>query len=363
MARNRVDREWHLLREQLPTGWREAARETGAIRRDEGSLSDPETLLRAVLGHAGSNQSYRGTVAHARQSGLCGVSHVALYKRERQSGDWLEWIADAMLGETLADLPDSPLRLRLRDATCASRPGSTGTDFRLHVNVELPGRRFTSAELTDVRGGESFQRVAVQAGDVMVGDRAYGTADGIAHVFGEGGYVLVRINASSLPLWSPSGRRIDPLVRAREVASGSSVEFPVEIRPSHGDPIKGRLCIHALDPEQAEQAQRRVRRTKLKRNKRAGPRAVESAKYVFLMSTTPPPMMSTAQCFATYRLRWQVELAFKTLKTVLRFDELPNRLPETGRTWLLAKLVCALLLDRLAHSRVAFPPGAAKAAA
>ena len=70
----------------------------------------------------------------------------------------------------------------------------------------------------------------------------------------------------------------------------------------------------------------------------------------------PPVLMTTAQCFATYRLRWQVELAFKMLKTVLQFDELPNRLPETARTWLLAKLVCALLLDRLAHRRVAIPP-------
>ena len=66
--------------------------------------------------------------------------------------------------------------------------------------------------------------------------------------------------------------------------------------------------------------------------------------------------MTTAQVFATYRLSWQVELAFKTLKTVLKFDELPNRLPDTGRTWLLAKLICALLLQRLVERESAIPP-------
>jgi hypothetical protein len=41
---------------------------------------------------------------------------------------------------------------------------------------------------------------------------------------------------------------------------------------------------------------------------------------------------------------------------VLKFDELPNRLPDTGRTWLLAKLICALLLQRLAERKSAIPP-------
>jgi hypothetical protein len=358
MARNRIDREWAALRPELPAGWEQAARNTGAIRHNLGPLSDPELLLRMILGHGASNGTYRGVVAHARQTGLCDVSEVALFKRERQCGDWLEWIADQMLGETMGMLPDSPLRLRLVDATCASKPGSTGTDFRLHVNVELPTRRFVSVELTDGRGGESFTRFAVTPGDLMVADRAYATANGIAHVLFEGGYVLVRTNASSLPMWSAYGRRIDPLVIARQLDPGQNMEIPVEIRPRGYDQIVGRLCIHALPADEAHKAQERVRRTRLKRQKRPGPRAVESAKYVMVFTTVPAAMMTTGQVLATYRLRWQVELAFKTLKTVLHLGELPNRLPDTGRTWLLAKLVCALLLDRLAHRDIAFPPGA-----
>jgi DDE family transposase len=363
MLRNRVDREWQLLRKQLPTGWQEAAREARAIRMERGPLADPERLLRVVLGRAASNGSYRGVAAHARGSGLCAVSDVALFKRERQCGDWLEWIANRILGETIAELPDSPLRLRLTDATCASKPGSTGTDFRLHVHMELPGRRFTRVELTDARGGESFKRFAIVPGDLMVGDRAYGTREGVAHVTLRGGYVLVRINGSSLPMWAPDGSRVDPLMLARALGPGQSCEVPVEIRPPKGGPIMGRLCLLHLPPEQARKAQQAVHRKKSKRRKRPGRRAVESAKYVFVFTTVSAHQMSTGQAFATYRLRWQVELAFKTLKTVLRYGDLPNRLPDTGRTWLLAKLVCALLLDRLAHPRGAFPPSASRAAA
>jgi len=351
-----LDCEWPLLVEELPANWKQSARWTRAIVMDDGPLADPEKLLRMLLGRAASDGSLRAVVAHAREVGLCNVSDVALHKREKRCADWLEWIVDDMLAETMAGLPSSPLRMLLVDATCASRPGSTMADFRLHVSVELPARRFTKAELTDNRGGESFERMQVEPGELLVGDRIYGTANSIAHVTTAGGLVLVRINASSLPVWGFDGTRLDPLVLTRALNPGEMTEIPVEVRPQTGGTITARLCILALPAEQAAKAQSRTRRTKLRHGKRPGERAIESAQYVLLFTTVPSDKMTTAQVFATYRLRWQVELAFKTLKTVLKFDELPNRLPDTGRTWLLAKLICALLLQRLAERKSAIPP-------
>jgi hypothetical protein len=365
MGTRLLEREWPMLVRELPAGWKESAFLAGAIVMEDGPLADPEKLLRLLLGRAASDGSLRSVVAHARATGLCDVSNVALHKREKRCADWLEWIVDDMLAETMAGLPSSPLRMRLVDATCASRPGSTMADFRLHVTVELPTRRFTRAELTDNHGGESFERMAVEPGDLLVGDRIYGTTNSIEHVTARGGYALVRINASSLPMWSTSdGARVDPLVVARRLVPGEMTEIPVEIRPKSGhQAIEGRFCIYALPTEQAAKAQKRTRRTKLKRGKRPGKCSIESAKYIMLFTTVPCKMMTTAQVVATYRLRWQVELAFKTLKTVLKFDELPNRLPDTGRTWLLAKLICALLLQRLASRHEAIPPSDVAAAA
>jgi hypothetical protein len=357
-----VDAEWPNLRAELPAGWREAAKSTRAVRRDIGPLSEPETLLRLVLGHVAGDKSFRGVVAHARETGLCDVSDVALFKRERQCSGWLEWIAHTMMSETLADLPDSPLRLRLMDATTASRPGSDRSDFRLHVQIELPGCRFTGAQMTDGRGGESLPRLAAGSGDLIVGDRIYATADGIARVVDWGAAVLVRTNATSLPMWTCDGVRLDLLEAARmNLKPGDQTEIAVQIRSSGGQIVDGRLCIQELPPEQARKAQDRVRRMKLARGKHPGHVAVESAKYIFIFTTASRQLMSTRQVLATYRLRWQIELAFKTLKTVLHFDDLPNRLPDTARTWLLAKLVCALLLQRLADRDTPFSPSATSA--
>ena len=48
---------------------------------------------------------------------------------------------------------------------------------------------------------------------------------------------------------------------------------------------------------------------------------------------------------ALYRLRWQIELAIKRLKSILHIDRLPAKHPDLARTWLHAHLLLALLLD------------------
>ena len=362
MGAELVERDWDLVKRQLPVGWKEAARGTGAIKLERGALADPEVLLRVLLGRAASDKPHRDVVEHVKQTGLVDVSNVALHKRERKCGAWLQWIADAMLDNTMSELPEQPLRLRLIDATCASRPGSKGTDFRLHVCVDLPERRFSQAELTDKRGGETFERFQASPGDVMVGDRGYASAKGIAHIMLEGAYSLVRVNASSLPLFGADGSRLDPLALARSLAPGDMMEVAAEVRPKgHRDVVLGRLCLLALPETEAIKAQRRTAHQRNRKGRRPGLRAMESAKYVFIFTTVPQQMMSTAQVFAVYRLRWQVELAFKTLKTVLHYARLPNRRPDSGRTWLLAKLVCALILERIAAASAATPPESAAA--
>ena len=359
MPHDQVDQEWYRIRQHLPAGWEQAAYDKKAIKIARGNLSNPERLLRLLLGRAASTGSLRAVAGYARQAGLADVSNVAVFKRERRCGDWLEWIADQLLARTAAELPDSVMRLRLVDATSVSKPGSQGTDFRLHVNVELPSRRFVAAELTDAHGGESFERFNIEPGDLMVGDRVYATTNGIRHVVLHGGHVLVRTNGSSLPLLDEAGHPVDPLEVGRRLAPGETTEVQVQLRAevAPGQPLVGRLLVQALPIEEAEKAQERVRRSKSKGGGHPGERAIENAKYVYLFTTASAHLLTTAQAFATYRLRWQIELSFKTMKSAMKFASLPNRLPETGRTWLLEKLVCALLLDRLVAEQVdRYPP-------
>jgi IS4 transposase len=49
-----------------------------------------------------------------------------------------------------------------------------------------------------------------------------------------------------------------------------------------------------------------------------------------ILGTSLPKIGYTAKdILAVYRLRWQIELAFKRLKSLLRIDKLPTRTEQT----------------------------------
>jgi hypothetical protein len=63
-----------------------------------------------------------------------------------------------------------------------------------------------------------------------------------------------------------------------------------------------------------------------------------------LVNFTCAPGMAE-QSLELYRLRWQVELYFKRLKSILDFGELPKKKSEHSLAWLNGKLMVALLIE------------------
>ncbi|WP_408734707.1 transposase [Kozakia baliensis] len=59
---------------------------------------------------------------------------------------------------------------------------------------------------------------------------------------------------------------------------------------------------------------------------------------------------------AAYRLRWQIELAFKRLKSGLGIDALQARDSQLARFWLAAHLILGLLIDEAVAGAAARAP-------
>ena len=57
-----------------------------------------------------------------------------------------------------------------------------------------------------------------------------------------------------------------------------------------------------------------------------------------------------------YRLRWQIELAFKRLKSLFSIDRLPTQTKRASRGWLAAHLIMALLRDDASQAFLAVSP-------
>ena len=68
------------------------------------------------------------------------------------------------------------------------------------------------------------------------------------------------------------------------------------------------------------------------------------------MVTSLPAAQWTAQdILDLYRLRWQVELIFKRLKSLLHLDHLRAKGPALAQTYLLGKVLAALIIDTMSN--------------
>jgi len=352
-----LTQEWGVIAQFLPEGWRELARSTGALKRTR-QVRGADELLRLIFLYAASGLSLQQATARASSAGLAKLSNVALMKRVRKAGPWLQALAGSMFTQT-GRLPsiDAALapRLRVVDATHVKLAGSKGTDWRLHYVLRLPTLACDFAEVTDARGGETYTRVPVQPGDIILGDRGYCHREGVAHVVDASGDVVVRLNSSSFPLLDAEGNPLDLLATLRSLEGHEAQGWTVRFKAGEGE-YKARLCAVRKSADAARRSKDRLLKAARKKGVAVKPETLEFAEYVFVLATPGLDALTPSQVLELYRARWQVELAFKRLKSLFEMGTAPNRDPEGVRSWIYAKLLAVLLMERLGEESRLFSP-------
>lgn len=336
--------------------WREAARQQGAFRRARYTM-DPAPLLRLLLFHAVNDGGLRETVAQARTAGIAEMSQVALLKRLRTSGAWLAWICSGLC-EALRAEPRVPQGMRPRavDSTAVQGPASKGTEWRVHYALDLKTLTCDWFELTDAHGGELLERTPMQKGDVLLGDRNYLRPAAVRAAVNAEAHVLLRLRWSHSPMLDSSGREFHALAHARRLKVGQTGDWPASLLDPNGKPIPGRVIATKLPAPVAAKAERRAAKASTKKGKKPDARSLEAAHFVMVFTTLPSALLAAVDVLELYRFRWQIELAFKRLKQLLKLGRLPHKDPRAAKTWILAKLTIALLLETLYRNARAISP-------
>jgi IS4 transposase len=330
------------------------AEETGAFTRAR-KIDSPEVLLRLILMWAVAERSLMDTAAIAAEAGLADVSDVALVKRFAKAGDWLAALASGLLVDAQPPLPEG-VRVRVLDATGITRAGKRETDRRLHLGMDLGSNRIDSIELTDVKGTESLERFSVRAGEILIGDRGYGSRAGMTYVTRQGAFFVVRFAWPAVPLESADGRPFSLLDALRSLPEAGVGEFAVRFAGPDGKPVDARLvAIRKSEPAAARARQKALRERTKKGRAAVDIRTLELAGYFFVLTNLSPDV-SAESVLQLYRLRWQIEIKFKTLKSLLHLDNVPARNDESLRVYVLAKLLVALLIDSLLDEVDSFSP-------
>ena len=140
---------------------------------------------------------------------------------------------------------------------------------------------------------------------------------------------------------------IDWLKLFKQASAQGSLDLSVRVHKAHSrfEPLDLRMVIIKKPPAAAAMARTKARRASQKNQRRTDPRTLAGADHVILLTSLKREEFPIARLGALYRLRWQIELAFKRLKSILHIDRLPAKEPALARAWLNAHLLFALLLD------------------
>jgi IS4 transposase len=186
---------------------------------------------------------------------------------------------------------------------------------------------------------------------VLIADRGYAKARELqACLMSEAQQrdFIVRVGWKALALQDAQDQPFSLIEHLQQIPADSAVrEWPVQVvvgAPEAGQRVPVRLIALPLPADKAEANRKKLRRKASKHQDKLDPRSLVAAGFVVLVSSLPAEIPAEEIC-AAYRLRWQIELAFKRLKSLLGIDRLPTRTREGSLAWLYSHLILALLIE------------------
>ena len=351
-----IGQDWDVVMEMLPAQWEAKAVELGAVRRLRG-FDSVATLLRVLLIHLADGCSLRETAVRASAGGLAAVSDVALLKRLRGCGAWFEWMAREMaMGMSLPLAAQTLLpgrRVRLVDGSSVCEPGATGSTWRLHYALNLHTLSCDEVHVTEADVGESLTHFDIRAGDVIMADRGFAKRPSLRYAVQRKADVVLRASMSNLPLQDRRGQPLDIFAKLRTLAIGQAADWPARVQDDIG-PIPVRVCAYKKTVAQTLAAQQAIEQEARKKGRSVQPQTLEAAGYVIVVTTLTKPTATAIMEF--YRRRWQIELAFKRLKSLLQLGHLKKADKDGAKAWLQGKLLVACLIEKLILTAERFSP-------
>jgi hypothetical protein len=315
-------------------------------------------LFQLAMAFGGCGMSLRETCAWAAATGLADLADTSLLERLCKAAPWLGDIVAAIIAKQV-QLPVgrwAGYRLRALDGTSICQPGADRTTWRLHVGYDLATGQADQIVLTDGRGAENLQRLTYRPGDIVLADRYYARPRDLRPVIDAGAHFIVRMGWNALRLSNPDGKPFDLFAA---LSAQTTQEGEVAVCLDDGvaaPPLQLRLVIRRKSDEEAEAEKKRLIKDAKKRGKTPDPRSLQAAHYILLLTALPASLFPATDVLALYRFRWQLELAFKRMKSLAGLDELTAKKPELAQAWIYAKLIAFLIAEQNAGQVPDSPP-------
>lgn len=341
---------------ELPADYHEMAYEFKAFTRSR-KIKSPGQLLQVVMIYCGLDNVLRETAGvFTLQEER--ITDTAVHKRLKACEPWLKALLMNLLptGKSVS----TSLRILVVDGSSLQGPGAKGTDYRLHLALDLVSMSLHEIQVTGADKGESLSRYNFAKGDVVLVDRGYNHPATLLDLNAQEVDVLLRLLPTAMPLYfrQTGQSACEPLPELRlniadylRKATSDLVSIPIWLH-SKGRSCSGMVHAQRLPPEAAEAARRRCRQDGNRKGRTPAQDTLYLAGWLMVFTTVSEEIMAASAVIELYRTRWQVELVFKRLKSLLDLDLLRTQKDSLlGKVWITGKLLYATVIERHVYKR------------
>jgi hypothetical protein len=187
------------------------------------------------------------------------------------------------------------------------------------VNYIVCAVKMTSATVNDQTNAKNILEYLTR-NSLVIRDLGYFSIDCIKQINAKGCYYLSRLSISAnIYMDKASNEPLNILEYLKEHIAKDNTVINIDVYVGKVERMKTRLIVQKLPKDVMAQ---RAARYKKERKKEPSPFYTEWCGYAIFITNIPEEMCSDNLIVTLYRMRWQIEIVFKSLKSNIEIDYL-----------------------------------------
>lgn len=232
--------------------------------------------------------------------------------------------------------------------------GPNGSGVKIQLEYELYEGIFRHLQVQKGKASDSryaaYIQDDIQPGDLFLRDLGYFSQDNLRTIDRKGGYFITRIkNDINLYQKDEQGnwQKLNKMEIIDSLKPGEVTELEnVRVGAKKKDPLVARVVVTKLTKEQEK---RRQAHLNIKKGK--GKRTLSAQKSVSInifATNIPQEMVESEAIYSLYSLRWQIEILFKTWKSLFQIHEVKKMKRERFECHLYGTLIQLIVCSTMA---------------
>lgn len=246
----------------------------------------------------------------------------------------------------LEDSTSCTLHEKVSDPFKGSGGGASKAGYKIHTIWNAAKNCIEQLLITPGNKTDQSQAFGIisrlKIGDLVLRDLGYFSLLCFRKIEEKGAYFLSRLK-SGVKVYTLDGMLINDLAKYIEGNILDSNVMEIEVLLGAKEKLRVRLVACKVPQSVYDQRVRKLRRKSQKNGYTPSKATLRFNRYTFFISNVPKDILASTEMATLYKLRWEIELLFKSFKSDFQVDIIKGRSKNRVECFIISKLIAIMM--------------------